>query len=540
MSKFGLTPKEAPVSDFTPTPEQQAALALYLTGDDLVIEAGAGTGKTSTLILLAEATPDRKVQYVAFNKSIVVEAGTKMPGNVNCSTAHSLAFRAIGFRYKNRLRAPRMKSQQIARLLGIDSLVVTHGTQRKTLAAGYLAGLVRKAVRNFCSSADEAITAAHVPYVDGIDAPDINGRRTWENNRLVQAHVAPFLQRAWRDAMDPQGQLPFEHDYYLKAWQLSGPRINADVVMFDEAQDADPVMAAIVEAQTHAQLILVGDSQQAIYEWRGAVNALADFDVDARTFLTQSFRFGPAVADIANRVLGWIPGAELRLTGTDSLASEVRAIVQPAAVLARTNAVAVRTVMLEQAAGRRPHLIGGGREVAAFAEAAGRLMAGGRTDYHDLACFDTWGEVLEYVENDPNGDELRLLVKLVDEFGVEAIVRALDRMPSEAAADVVVSTAHKAKGREWDSVQLAGDFNPAQDRTPGPAEFRLLYVAVTRARMVLDVTGVGLLSDPEPEAVEALPPVWVDDDATRWVDGVDEPVAPLAPVVRLHPMAIGS
>ena len=40
-----------------PTEEQQAALAAFATGDDLVIVAGAGTGKTSTLRMLAGSTP---------------------------------------------------------------------------------------------------------------------------------------------------------------------------------------------------------------------------------------------------------------------------------------------------------------------------------------------------------------------------------------------------------------------------------------------------------------------------------------------------
>jgi hypothetical protein len=42
-----------------------------------------------------------------------------------------------------------------------------------------------------------------------------------------------------------------------------------------------------------------------------------------------------------------------------------------------------------------------------------------------------------------------------------------------------VSTAHKAKGREWNAVKLAGDFAEMQ---PSPSETRLRYVAYTRAR----------------------------------------------------------
>jgi len=62
--------------------------------------------------------------------------------------------------------------------------------------------------------------------------------------------------------------LRFTHGCYLKLWQLSDPRLLADYVLLDEAQDANPVAAAIADRKLHAQRILVGDRCQAIYGWR--------------------------------------------------------------------------------------------------------------------------------------------------------------------------------------------------------------------------------------------------------------------------------
>lgn len=45
---------------FAPTPEQLEAIRLFSTGASLAIEAGAGTGKTSTLKLMAESAPTRR------------------------------------------------------------------------------------------------------------------------------------------------------------------------------------------------------------------------------------------------------------------------------------------------------------------------------------------------------------------------------------------------------------------------------------------------------------------------------------------------
>jgi superfamily I DNA/RNA helicase len=59
----------------------------------------------------------------------------------------------------------------------------------------------------------------------------------------------------------------------------------------------------------------------------------------------------------------------------------------------------------------------------------------------------------------------------------------------EEKADVVISTAHKGKGREWRSVKIADDFAACQsDGTTIPeAELRLFYVAITRAKDELSI-----------------------------------------------------
>ena len=496
----------------TPTSEQAAAVDLFQEGNSLAIEAGAGTGKTSTLTLIGQADQGRRGQYVAFNKAIATEAGARMPGNVTASTAHSLAYRSVMSGNRDlaaRLRSPRMRSQEIARILGIDPLVVSYGSERKPLAPAFLAGLTMRAVTRFCQSADREVAGSHVPYVEGIDLPTSDGRRTYANNAVLRRHLAGALRKAWADLSSPRGRLPYKHEHYLKTWHLSGPVINAEFILFDEAQDANPVLVDIVAQQAHAQLVWVGDSQQSIYEWTGAINALATVPSDQRTFLTQSFRFGSEVASVANGLLDRL-GADLRLRGSDQVASVVGPCDDPDVVLTRTNAEGVRRLFDAVDEGLRVALIGGAADVAAFVRAAQQLQTTGFTAHPELACFTSWGEVQEYVFADSQGDELRRLVDLVDEYGPDRILGALDRMPPERDADLVVSTAHKAKGREWPSVQLAGDFVPPKDggELP-PEELRLLYVACTRAKRELDVTAVPhALAVPEP-AAPTVPPLAV-------------------------------
>lgn len=482
-----------------PTTEQLKAVELFGSGRSLAIEAGAGTGKTSTLVLLAQSTT-RRGQYLAFNKAIVEEAKTRMPPNVRCNTAHALAYGAVGFRFAARMGAPRIKSMEAARFLGLDPLDIMVENERKRLSAGWLAGLVNRSISAFCHTADEHPTEFHVPYSEGLDPKVADGKRTFDNNREVARHIAPALRRAWVDLQGTTGKLRFLPDHYLKIWQLGEPVIRAGFILFDEAQDADPVMLDVVQRQD-AQIVWVGDSQQQIYDWRGAINALANVDPEHRSFLSQSFRFGPPVAEVANAILSKL-GAELRLTGQGG-PSVVSRMVEPEAVLCRTNAGAFKVMLTYLQAQKLPHLIGGGAEVAAFARAAQDLKDNGFTAHPELSCFDSWGAVQDYVEFDPEGSDLALLVALIDQYGVPTILSTMEHMVNESDADVVISTVHKAKGREWGYVQLWDDFprgyyeenGVAKGRPMTPADWRTIYVAATRARTVLDIERVDVLVD---------------------------------------------
>jgi ATP-dependent exoDNAse (exonuclease V) beta subunit len=93
------------------------------------------------------------------------------------------------------------------------------------------------------------------------------------------------------------------------------------VILFDEAQDADPPSRTLSRTRSR-QVIMVGDASQAIYGWRGAVDALSKFEAPHRLTLTQSFRFGNAIADFANRFLDHL-NAEVRVVGNEAKDSTV-------------------------------------------------------------------------------------------------------------------------------------------------------------------------------------------------------------------------
>ncbi|MEU7593541.1 UvrD-helicase domain-containing protein [Streptomyces sp. NPDC039022] len=511
---------DRPGTDFNhPTAEQTAAADAFRSGDHLVIQAGAGTGKTTTLAMLAHCPPPRgrppcgQGRYIAFNKATARDASRRFPGHVTCSTAHALAYASIGKDYQARLNAPRQASWRIGASLGIDAgTTVRIGARRfGNKALSYTA---LRTVSRFCQSADPDLTDQHVPRLRGAEEDVLHGQ-------LSEA-VLPFARKAWADLQHPdRGTVRFEHDHYLKMWALRGPKIAADFLLLDEAQDTNPVVEQIFTAQRgHAQLVMVGDSAQAIYGWRGARDVMSSFD-GRQLALSRSFRFGPALAAEANRWLA-IVAAPIRLDGSPWLVTELGKVSRPDAVLCRTNVGAMVEVIRQLEQGRRVALAGGGGALAALAQSAHDLRSGRRPSHPELMLFESWQELREYAGYDPSGRDLQPLVELVDEHGTEAVLQALDRLSEEEAAEVTVSTAHRAKGREWPTVRIADDFTGPDDLDerdehgeplPGPvdlAEARLAYVAVTRARTRLDIGGLSWINshpagDPRPDLPRGAP-----------------------------------
>lgn len=490
------------IAGYTPTEEQKAILTLAdelqrseASGRVMVIGAGAGTGKTSTLRML-ETILSGSGQYTAFNSALVAESKTKFK-KAACNTTHSLAFKTVGKLYSHRLNSNRVRSYQVASMLGIESIQINvpdpqnPGMMKpKMLDGGFLAGQLMQAVKKFCQSAEREIDAKHFRYIDGIDTSVVDGKRSYTNNNVVVEYLLPFAKTAWADLSSVDGKLPFSHDVYVKVWQLGEgdkkPYIPASYILLDEAQDTAPVLLDILKQQTHALVILVGDDNQQIYEWRGAVNAMGAYPGAPRRLLSQSFRFGQTVADVANSILATLEQpTDLVMKGFLNIPSRVAEVAKPTCILCRTNAMAIGKFLEAIAAGGKPFIVGGSAETIEFCKAAIELQANRPTRHPELSCFESWTEVQAYVKTD-EGEDLKLMVKLVTDFGARTILEALEKMPREEDADLVLSTAHRSKGREWKSVKLAQDFPPATRMSD--ADHRLLYVAITRAQHTLDIS----------------------------------------------------
>ncbi|XP_077196476.1 F-box DNA helicase 1 isoform X2 [Paroedura picta] len=486
--------------DIQPTREQQLILNhAIMPGQVVKIMAFAGTGKTSTLIKYAEKWSSLRFLYLAFNKTIADQGGRVFPPNVTCRTIHSLAFAEVGRCYsqKGKLNRGSLSSYWVSLVL----------QERQGQSPFVRAKSVIQTLGAFFASQDAAITFEHVP----IWCKDTHGEKVLvqEEERII---VIEEAKRIWKNMtnLSPVKEMAYKmtHDGYLKLWQISKPRLSMyDVIFVDEAQDCTPAVMDVVLSQP-CGIILVGDPHQQIYSFRGAVNALDEVPHTHLFYLTRSFRFGPEIAYVGATILDVCKAVRNKtlVGGTqegDVTGGEPRGKI---ALLTRSN-VEIFESAVRVTRGNPPatiHVLGG-------------LHAFGLDEIRDIwhllhselgfevkdPFLKRWTEkgfqALKKYSMSAEDKQLEFKIAIVEKYA-RYIPLFLDRImqchtPSPEAADFILGTVHKAKGLEFDTVQVADDFGaiPLErhnlgmlpgfhvDRIPAD-EWNLLYVAVTRAK----------------------------------------------------------
>lgn len=462
----------------TLTEEQRSIIeAPFKSGELVKVIAFAGTGKTSTLVELAqrlgESHSEWKILYLAFNKSLQNEAAGKFPSNTTCKTTHALAYARFGAAYRHKLSGN----------LRIPDVVEALGLSRKDFL------LVRYSIdtlQNWLNSAQRFIQNLHCPGIE------LN-----HQGFIHKVEVVEWAKRIWKmmkDEKDPS--VAMIHDGYLKLFQLEGEALPWDVVFFDECQDANPVTTDIVLKQDQALRVLVGDSHQQIYAFRGAVNAIDTVRADHLFYLTGSFRFGDEFANLANILLSEYKGEKQDLHGLGGIGhlTKIEASV-PHAVLSRTNAGLFDEAVADSG-GRKLGFLGGIENyrfstIEDVFHLSRGMKARVRSKY--LQRFDDL-EDLNDMATDLEDVEMLSVLKIVERYGkdIPALLKDVSHRtcPRVQSADVLLATTHKAKGFEFRRVKLLDDFTDffeEKNRRRMPESFardeiNLYYVAVTRAK----------------------------------------------------------
>jgi F-box protein, helicase, 18 len=439
----------------------------------IVADAFAGCGKTTAAVGYAEAKSKLgwKLLYMCLGTENAAEARKRFPPNTTCATSHAVARAAIkpeASRVENNERP--WKPMMVQDLLNVSP--------REAL-------LTMRVLSEFFNSSDTAISMDHVEIV--------NEKIDMTNSERTSA--MSYAKLAWTRMQRPNDTMLIPHDAYLKMFALRAPALPYDAVIFDEAQDANPVTLQILQGQKSLkQMLCIGDRHQAIYGFRGAINAMEILGNQAeRHFLTQTWRFGPKIADLANLLLGELKGEEKKILGLgkDGVWDESRV-----AHLTRTNAELFR--LAAERMGDGVHWVGGiGKYKIEQLMDAYHLYGRERESIRNPLMkrkFQHWDEYVNYAE-DASDSEAKILVKIVDDFKHDTpeLVSKLKGNAVESAKDasLILTTGHRSKGMEFANVRIGDDYELLEkaegalaDNAPHDVpvqDINLLYVTLTRA-----------------------------------------------------------
>lgn len=437
----------------------------------LKVNAFAGTGKTSTLVAYAKARPALRMLYIAFNKAIQEEAESKFPANVTAMTTHSIAYRAVGYKYRSKL-APSNRISDVA-----AEMNTTMPMARKIIDA----------LNNYLVSADTEIGVDHIENLQTVNPGEYG-------------IIVSGAREMWRRMKEPSDTgIKMVHDGYLKLFQLGSPKLDYDVLLFDEAQDANPVTSSIVSQQGCAK-VYVGDSHQAIYGFRKAINAMASFKAEETLYLTRSFRFGRGVASVANELLG-LKGENKKAEGAGTHQSTIFSVNRDKhfAIIARTNSQLFDEAVSTIRAGKTPHFVGRLEDYRfSLIMDAYHLWSGENEKIKapHIRAFKNFASMEVFAEEAEDA-ETKILTKITKKY-TSSIPALIDEITSKAVSDerrsdVTLTTAHKSKGLEFDQVVLTDDYTEFFDENGQikedlkDEEVNICYVAATRAQRAIEI-----------------------------------------------------
>ncbi|MBU2446999.1 MAG: AAA family ATPase [Bacteroidetes bacterium] len=464
---------------------------------NIKINAVAGSGKTTTIIEYTKARPkESKILYLAFNKSVKLEAAKKFAdkglNNVKVETAHSLAYKNIVFKHNYKVRPQGYKTNEIAELLNLQ------GNEEKHTEY-VVANHINKFIAYFCNSDTQKVQDLN--YLDVV------------SDNKAKVFVTTFYDyiesqsRLLLSKMD-KGEIEITHDFYLKKFQLSNPKLNFDYILFDEGQDASSAMLDVFFKQK-ATKVIVGDTHQQIYGWRFAVNSLEK--ADFKTFhLSTSFRFSQDIANLAMEVLKWKVHLDehkpIPITGKGNSKE-----YKTKAVLARTNlGLLLKAIecVIEKKKVKHIYFEGNINSYTYADEGASlydvlNLYNGKHHLIKDklIKAMKDIDELEDYIDKTEDV-QLGMMVEIVREYGnkIPEIIKAIKDKhvdnDEKEKAEMIFSTVHRCKGMEYDAIQLVNDFITEEklekikedNKKEGinssklNEEINLLYVAITRTR----------------------------------------------------------
>lgn len=498
----------------TPSKYQQAVYDFITKGKgNAIVDAKAGSGKTTTIVQAASLIPaTKKSVFLAFNKAIAVELGAKLPKHVVAKTLNSLGYGAW-LNYRNRrVTLDADKTKKLVRTLqdALETQMQMTGAEahveKYLLARDHYSALMQ-----LISKAKVAgLAPAGVLGIKGL-VEDVD--QTWVDlashyNIEMPGNVTGLIALArfiLTQSVKMVETIDFDDQFYMSLiYNVSFTKF--DFIFVDEAQDVSDIQRVILKRSLKpgtGRLIAVGDPNQSIYGFRGSnpesLN-LIQADFNAITLpLSICYRCDKAIIALAQETVPSIeasPSAaagEVRDLGVMDAKFNYGVMLQTDMVVCRFNAplisLAYRLLSKKIACKVK------GRDIAQGlillidklkCQSVDRLVV----KLNEWLATETRRALAKNPDANLDGieDKYNSLVTVISNSPfktVDALKGEIEGMFADQANGVLtLSSIHKAKGLEADRVFILGptESNRATLAWEIQQEKNLTYVAVTRAK----------------------------------------------------------
>jgi len=460
-----------------PNDEQIAILDHFKsTGDNLLINALAGGGKT-TMLEMIMATTKEPTLYLAFSKAVITEAeeNERIPNGVTPATFNSMGLKCWGKGNGKAVTNPKKPFEILGAV--IDEI------------KGKDKAEVREAYWDILSAIRMAKNLGYVP-----DGKFAHARRLCDRETLcsrIENRLSPFCLSVVDHALTAsikasyEGSVDFDDQVYMPAlFGGSFPRF--PLVLVDEDQDLSPANHALLQKLVKGRVGAVGDRWQSIYYFRGAETGGVD-KIKAKFRMVEyplsiNFRCPKAVVEAARwrcPEMKWIKdgGKYETLSSLDATA-----IPEGSAIVCRNNAPLFRAAFSLLSAKRSVQVVGSdiGPRIFKLLEKIGDPRD---TREELLLKIDAWRDEKLKTSNAPaTTSDIAECLKVFASWGKD-VAQAINYAQHifKQQGKITLTTGHKAKGKEWDLVYHLDRHLLSQE----DQDLNLKYVITTRAAQEL-------------------------------------------------------
>lgn len=293
-------------------PNQQQRAAIEWRGGHALVMAGAGTGKTFTIIertkgLIADGIEPKRIALLTFTRRAANEMrsriGTKHEG-LFAGTFHSWAIMQMHSRKDLPVRPEQWtiidRDDQLQLIRRIKAQLTPKGEARRFPTPGE--------VLNYTGYARSTLITIEA-YLDKFT--NLEGE---QRSFVIKAGKQYRQHKQARRYMDYDDILEV-----IAAAMTENPALahsiasRYDEVLIDEGQDLNPLQWRIIDAMVpHTRIFMVGDDGQSIYAFRGAdfesIHSFTKRIPDSQVLkLEENYRSRQAILDLANWVLDQSP-----------------------------------------------------------------------------------------------------------------------------------------------------------------------------------------------------------------------------------------